>query len=399
MSIFGPNIKKLEKQRNVEGLLEVMQHKNPKTREKAAFALERLGWEPGDDTEKAIYLIARRDWGGLKMIGVNSVQPLLQVLDDAISDYKIRVDANLAHGSKNIKDVSREECDLLEDVLASIGTPAIDPLIRAVKEKRETEIWQDWFYFEVTKTLEKMGEQAVGPLIGLLNDDTRKVIQIAAQALGGIGDVRAIEPLDQLLNDETKHWSTRTKAIDALEKINDGRALEILVGALKDQNLDIRTSSASSLSRLDWNPKDEVEKAYYIFALMISKGRYQRGLPKMEWDELIRLGSYAVGPMVQSLPVEDKVDLGTTKIGMGLKFDNISSAGYIALNVLIKLGKPAVGPLIQALKAIDKETRKKAAIALGEIRDAGAAGPLTQALEDVDQEVQIAAKKALKNLR
>ena len=69
------------------------------------------------------------------------------------------------------------------------------------------------------------------------------------------------------------------------------------------------------------------------------------------------------------------------------------------MRALIEIGKPAVEPLIQALKDNNSTVRRRAASALGEIRDARAAESLAQALEDEDKEVRKRAKKALRRLR
>jgi len=58
----------------------------------------------------------------------------------------------------------------------------------------------------------------VEPLIQALKDKDHYVRQYAAEALGAIGDPRAIAPLIKALKDE--HKQVRQCAIQALEKIS-----------------------------------------------------------------------------------------------------------------------------------------------------------------------------------
>lgn len=46
----------------------------------AAKALEQLGWQPGNDAEKAYYLLAQQDWEGTRKIGRPAIQPIITLL-------------------------------------------------------------------------------------------------------------------------------------------------------------------------------------------------------------------------------------------------------------------------------------------------------------------------------
>jgi hypothetical protein len=59
MGIFGPNLTVMERQKDIDGLISALQHGDSKIRERAASALDRLKWEPGDEEEKALY---GRNW-------------------------------------------------------------------------------------------------------------------------------------------------------------------------------------------------------------------------------------------------------------------------------------------------------------------------------------------------
>ena len=67
----------------------------------------------------------------------------------------------------------------------------------------------------------------------------------AADMLGQLGDVRAVEPLIACLKDQDK--DIRAIAADALGELEDARAVEPLIACLKDQNSDVRYSAADAL--------------------------------------------------------------------------------------------------------------------------------------------------------
>jgi hypothetical protein len=60
-------------------------------RQNAAEALRRIGWQPADDREKGLCLIARKDWHGCVMLGQPVVAALIAILRD--EDEEVRVHA------------------------------------------------------------------------------------------------------------------------------------------------------------------------------------------------------------------------------------------------------------------------------------------------------------------
>jgi HEAT repeat protein len=69
-----------------------------------------------------------------------------------------------------------------------------------------------------------------------------------------------------------------------------------------------------------------------------------------------------------------------------------------AAEALGKIGEPAVEPLIGALRDENRLVRRRAAEALGEIRDARAVEPLIGALRDRDSWVRRRAAEALEKI-
>ena len=101
--------------------------------------------------------------------------------------------------------------------------------------------------------------RAVEPLIALLNDPEWTVRKDVANALGLIGEARAVDPLlARLANDEAS-W-VRVLAAMSLGRIGDARAVPALVRAMRDDDALVHSSAAGALGDLGWKPKDDVER-------------------------------------------------------------------------------------------------------------------------------------------
>ena len=185
--------------------------------------------------------------------------------------------------------------------------------------------------------------------IAVLRDADMSMRPSVAEALGEIGDVRAVEPLIAALSYANKEM--RQCAIVALGKIGDGRAAEPLVAEMYDAS----------------------EHESEIIA-----------------DALQRIGAAAVEPLIAVLQGTD----GTVRV----------RAGYI----LEKISSPAVESLIALLHDTDEWVRGRAAVALGRIGNVRAVAELERvAREDssrswwgrVADAAQEAAEKIKKRMR
>jgi HEAT repeat protein len=103
------------------------------------------------------------------------------------------------------------------------------------------------------KAAEALGDlgdiRAVPPLIEALHDPYVDVQWLAAQALGKIKDPRAVDPLILLLSAEDK-WA-RLGAVIGLEGIGDRRAIVPIIKMLNDKDKRVRAESARALGMID----------------------------------------------------------------------------------------------------------------------------------------------------
>jgi len=154
----------------------------------AVEALDTLGWTPDSGEAGAGYWIEKGQWTKCVEIGAPAVQPLIR---------------RLGHLEPGLADIAAA------DALAKIGAPAVEPLIDA------------------------------------LNYPDRRMR--AADALGGIGDPRAVEPLIAALKYESS--SVRANAAEALGKIGGPSVVEALAAALKDEDVVVRWAAENALRK------------------------------------------------------------------------------------------------------------------------------------------------------
>jgi HEAT repeat protein len=346
MGLFGsPNVRKMEAKRNVEGLIKVLRSRGDiGVRKEVAGALGRIGdaraVEPlikalqhfaydvrkaaasalgqiGDTRAVEPLIAALNDEDrdvrspaarALGQIGdTRAVEPLIAALNDDKSGWSVRtaaVDALERFGEARafealiatLKDSDWSVREAAVKALVKIGTPAVEPLVAALKDWRvragaaealakigwrpaQDEIgatywvlrqqWKkcveigapaveplivalsDWERQKAAAgALAQIGVPAVEPLIAVLKDRDSYRLSYAASALGQIGDTRAVEPIIAALNDDENDRSVLEAAIDALERFGEARAVEALIAALKKSNTLVRKAAARSLVKL-----------------------------------------------------------------------------------------------------------------------------------------------------
>jgi hypothetical protein len=111
--------------------------------------------------------------------------------------------------------------------------------------------------------------RGVEPLIVTLKDRFDGVRKAAAQALGKIGDVRAVMPLIAALKDQS--WQVSEAAAQILGQIRDTRAVEPLIAALEDRDWDVRRAAAQALGQIG-----DARAVEPLIASLIDRSKYVR---------------------------------------------------------------------------------------------------------------------------
>lgn len=252
MWIFKPNVKKMEKKRDVKGLIKALNNRDYDVRREAAEALGRIGdkraVEPLIQALKErgdLSAYAAEALGNIEAAGV--VAPLIQAIKVKSSlFFQKKAFKALAHlgrprewsRRKVVKPIFHELKEGARELLQELEnkTKEINELIDEEKkrnkpfpnrEMREYERYKKKI-FEILYTL---GIHTVTPLIQVLMDENSRIKHVAAEALGNLKDKRAVEPLIKVLKD--KRGYVRSFVATALGELGDKRAIEPLLEVLK----------------------------------------------------------------------------------------------------------------------------------------------------------------------
>jgi len=182
--------------------------------------------------------------------------------------------------------------------------------------------------WQAAQALGQLGSDAVDYLIGALKTRDKETKIGIIEALGIIGDKRAINPLVALLQDHSNE--VRWEVALALGEMEDKSAIEPLKQALRDIDKYVRYGAALSLKKLSWVPGNKEEEAFLLTGLQ-------------EWDEVVYLGTHAIPAVKNSLRDLDR---------------NIRLKAVLALQAMAV--RDAIPVCYQAIRDPDEEVRWEA---------------------------------------
>jgi len=160
----------LGKSRNpsaMAGLVKALSDGDILVRQKAAKALDALGWTPNTDGEHTQYLIALMDFEGCAKQGAKAAPILVEAL---IAD----------HGCC---------CQWISEALVKNGPASIQPLCARIETKYSDHA--KW----ICQTLVELGDASQDALVKVLSDGSVKEKMWAARTIRNLGDARALPAL------------------------------------------------------------------------------------------------------------------------------------------------------------------------------------------------------------
>ncbi|MEN6512938.1 HEAT repeat domain-containing protein [Methanoculleus sp.] len=254
------NIDILRAEEDVDGLVEALRSVDGLTRQRAALAL-------GDSGEARATgpliralgdpLTAVREAAAdsLALLGNPAVGPLVELIEhpEASENYE---ESEVAEGTTTVTGSGGRawEVETRRDlrrvyaaaILGEIADPAaVEPLIRVLHDA------SDDLRCQASGALAKFGREAIGPLEKALADPDPAVRIVAAGVLGDTGEAAAVEPLIGALRDE--NGDVRGAAGGALFRMGDV-AVEPLIAATKDADRGVRLYAAGALKYIG-NPR------------------------------------------------------------------------------------------------------------------------------------------------
>lgn len=131
--------------------------------------------------------------------------------------------------------VASGDADVADRVLPAFDSPAFNAQQQAL----------------FTRMIGRTGDaRQSNRLLAMLDCDDDVLRTAAAEALGWMGEARAVEPLIAILEAETNHEAVREAAAEALGKLGDHAAVEPLILTLGDPNEWLRRAAAVALGEL-----------------------------------------------------------------------------------------------------------------------------------------------------
>jgi HEAT repeat protein len=223
--------------------------------------------------------------------------------------------------------------------------------------------------------------RAMEPIVAALRDEDRSVRNAAVQALGRTGDPRAVPALIECLQD--RYWEPRLPVVQALGQICDSRAVQPLIAALKDQDQHVQRAAIESLAQI---------------------GDPGAAQPLVAIESLAQIGDPgAAQPLVAILQAIDKPARRSAvqaldRIGWKPGKDEAAAAYWAAQGSweqCARIGAPAVNVLVEALQDRNESQRPEIARALGQISDRRAVEALAASIKDSDVKVRLVAASSL----
>ncbi|MGB9200914.1 HEAT repeat domain-containing protein [Methanobacterium sp.] len=221
LGLGKPDIKKMEREKDIKGLIRAMGYDNAETiRKEAAFALGKI-----TDSQSPIYTIRNENTlsedTSDESLNNLTVEELISSLKD--NDWSIRMNA--------------------AKTLVEIGEPAVENLINSLEDND----WQiRWYAAEI---LGEIGDiHSIKPLIELLNDKNKGVQSNSSIALIKIGKP-SVELLIDNLN--SKEWQIREHVAEILGEIGDIHSIKPLENSLNDENGDVRMAVKVSIEKIN----------------------------------------------------------------------------------------------------------------------------------------------------
>ncbi len=324
------------------------------------FAAETGGAEAlVADLSHPDYTVSSQARTDLIAMGSGAVDPLIAVFKDPSAD------SNAVYAAQYI--------------LTDIGQPAVEPLFSLACGQSDISAQT---YAE--DTLMNIGTPAADYLLGVLGNENGVPAQRteAAYLLGEMKDVRAYEPLMNIVNDRNEDPELWRMAVLKVGKLDDPRAIEPLFNlAQESQHGNRYELNAAELSLTGMSSQAD----NYFLNVLKEGDEGARAEAAFLMGE--RKDAEAVGPLIQT--AQDKAE-------------NVSVRNT-AIQALDKIGDSrAVEPLIGIAEdtAEDVSVRLNAAQTLGSLGDSRAVEPLISLLDpSTPENLQNAVMQALGNFK
>ncbi len=375
MGFFKPNIERLMKRKKVLALVKILKNSaryDGYIRSGAARAL-------GNFKESVV------------------VEALIEALKDD-NDY-VRMPAARALGQIGDQEAVAALLPLFRDTSWWVRATAAEALDQLGWQPGLDETGaRYWMWKKQWDTCSQIGLPAVAPLLEVIREDKDSEIRNAAvEALGKVSDPQAVDVLLQAIKGSYwRYWSGNPwvgKAVaQALGRIRNPQTLALLADLLKADYREVWQAAMEALEKID----DPLRIPLLIEAL-----RTQHSL--IDWAraprDSLRIEDYWA---FEKKAIQVLISMGRAsppgEVFIKAFKDPISSIRRATAEVLVGIGRPSVNVLLEVLQDSDEFIRQEAVKALGQIGDPETVAALRPALQDSAWRVSLEAVKALESI-
>jgi HEAT repeat protein len=238
----------------------------------------------------------------------------------------------------------------------------------------------------------------LGRYLEALRSSDESIRTAAVTALQAMGEV-AVDHLILALEDT--HYSVRIAAAEALGEIGDAKAVNSLIGRVSDPDQEVRIAVARALGTIGDT------RAIAPLIRLFGDGYY--GVRFAAADAVAAFGERALGPLEKALADPSSAvrvtavrvigivgDLKSIPLLVNYLGDATAEVRWSVSQALGEYGAPAVPPLVLVLEMGEKNERLSAVDALCKISGEEANEGLLHALRDEDRDVRERASAALR---
>jgi len=369
-------LKQFSDPRMVQALLPLLRNQQAGIRSRALHLLESLNWHPEQPADEMWWHISKGQYYKAAVFADLAVEPLEMVFNNGPSSASVgalealsqiddpRANRVLAQGLKS-RDSS--VCVAAIEAVRKVGGPQSVELILPLLSHANGHVRT-----AAVDTLGRLSDHPLEELRRMIKDPQWDVRRAVADALGRLRDQKAIDVLARALSDGDS--DVRESAARALGNVRSRDGIVPLIMALKDTNSSVRRMAATALSRVDpeWSSSPEAR---------VAANQLKPFLADRD-------------PDVRHLVTQLLASIGAMEAHARVA---IVPDPYMELSQN-KRNKFAVGLLMVVLCDADRDLRQAAAEALGRLGDTRAIVPLNRAINDSDDGVRNAAGFALRQL-
>jgi HEAT repeat protein len=364
-------------------LINLLRDADPTVRGRASRSLEQLGWQPENDAERTLHIVATGNLNRVAELGSDGVELLADMMrngppEKQLSAVKALGEIEDPRVPKLMLEALRKNNVLVRLAALEFMERLADPSTYEVVERLLKDKASNIRSAAVSAAVSCGGSRAVPTLMGMLMDVSWEVRREVIKALGRLGDATAIDGLVRTLQD--RDHDVRESAAVALGGIGDPRAIRPLVLALLDIESFVRNAAHNSLAEIDphWEKTDAARSALP----QIQAARKHREY----W--ISHSAAQLLAQIQSDVPAKTDVPAGAVTIPVAPPPEIISRAMPInpaaAFDILAEL-----------LGDRDRDLRLAAAEAFSQLREKRATALLATAIHDDDAFVRQAAEQAL----